>query len=126
MAMRKRKLTHIGKVSPRLSKSKHVLIPKSVSTTPKGSFEWHGTYRGHRYEIELHDNVKFLHVSKDQFYGKFSKNKDTDTPIDIGKRIYKYARAHKYDVIVLDVKIYGLNEYAIISMKAIKSVTKVS
>ena len=124
--MRKRKLTHIGKVSPHLSKSKLILIPKSISATPKGSFEWHGTYRGHVYEIELHDNVKFLHVSKEQFYGKFSKNKDTDTPMNIGKRIYKYARAHKCSVIVLDAKIYGLNEYAIISMKAIKSVARVS
>jgi hypothetical protein len=119
--MKPTKLIHIGRVKPRLSKSRDILIPRSISTTLKGSDEWLGA-TGNRYEITLSPRARFLHISYDKFF-KFGK--ELDSPINRGKLIAKYAKKHKYNVIVIDKRIYGLREFAIISMKAISKIEKV-
>ena len=99
--------TNIDK--PIISNKEDRLIPNSLSASPSSGWSFWGE---NKFKIILPKNIKILKVDKKTFW---NYGKETDTPLNRGKEIYKRAIKEKVDVIFLD-KIGGQPpEYCILN-----------
>lgn len=94
---------------PIISTKTKRLIPMSLSASNSSGWSAWGK---NKFEIILPKNTKILKVNNKTFW---NYGKETDTPINRGKEIYKKAKAKNVDVIILD-KIAGQPiEYCILN-----------
>lgn len=93
------------------------LIPNSISLGVSGKTSA-PIFGKNKFEFEIPKDAKTLKITKDNFY---NFGKSTDTPINRGKEIYKYAKENGYDVVHINGKIHGLgDEYAVINKSILK------
>jgi hypothetical protein len=94
---------------PIISTKAKRMIPMSLSAS--NSSKW-SAWGKNKFEIILPKNTKILKVDNKTFW---NYGKETDTPINRGKEIYKKAKAKNVDVIFLDKIAWQPIEYCILN-----------
>ena len=95
---------------PIISTHKDRLVPNSLSTSANKK-DW-SFWGKNLFEITLPENAKMMVIDKNNYW---QYGKQTDTPLNRGKEIYKEAKKNKIDVIYFKKMVQGIDEYAVLN-----------
>lgn len=104
---------------PVISTNKERLIPNSISfgETGKGLAGFYGKNK-FNYTIPKDSKILEVDVNKDSFWD-FANDETKDSPIDVGKNLYNYAKENNIDIIKIK-NVPGVGtEYSVLNLDAI-------